>query len=930
MAITDEMVVKFSADISDLKAGLDDVKRQIGDVGESAKAISLVEAGESIKSVGRDLTSSVTAPILGFFSESVKGASSTNEAIAKFKQIFKELAPEGESWISDTAKEMSRSESQVRDYAASFGAILSPQFEDNREKTLELSESYTQLAVDLAAFFDTTDDEAMQALMSGLSGQVMPLRRFGVLLSDAALNQELLNMGVEGGTKNATEAQKQLARHNFIMRMTVDAQGAAVRESDSFAQSMKRLEGTIDSIKVSVGNALMPVVLQIVGMVQGFLDQVRNLDPSILRIIVVLAGLVAAVGPVLIAVGTLVGMFGSFLAIIGTGGVMAGVTALIGTLAPLVVPVLAVIAAVGLLVGAFVGMYQASESFRTALGSVLGLVVEFGKGVIAWLMPIKDAVIAAVMPAFKALGDVYGSLIQKITDWIRGDGRVFIDVLGEIAGVVRDVLLIVFQKLVAFYTDYLLPVFAELAHIVLDYVLDALTDLAKWFKDPATQDGFKRIAERVGDIYEWLGKLWTIIKTHVLGPLGDFFAQFDPKHESWITGIIKVLAKFWDAGDGIAKLLRGDVVGAFDSFQKALFGTEEQTGATAKAVDTDMKAVSKSTRDELKAAAKEADENAKKIKDNLLKQYKENVKNVDEQMEKARKGMDNTLGLTAENADTRGKEIKDNLLKQYEANVKNADREFDDAKKKIEAQLVSTDQDVAKPKGLDIKKTLNDIWIAVKQDVSDRWTEIKNTVGEWMGTVRSHIDSFKQAFRDVVGGIWNAIKDDVGPYWEGIISAAGRAAQGVYDKINGILSGLIQRARDIWNDVKRTLSQSIQMPEIKLPEIKLPDLPAVIQAPVNPNTGYAPAPITYSVSPGFIPSHHTGGVYRAPGGRDEGLAWLQSGERVVPKHEVEREPREGHVTNITINNPSQKSARETLVQANSASRRIVRRIGVPG
>ena len=454
MAITDEMVVKFSADITDLKRGVGDVKQELAGVGESARGLGLIEAGESIKGFGRDLTQNVTMPVLGFFSESIEAASSTEEAIAKFAQIFKgDLAAAGEQWIAKTATEMSRSKSQIRDFAAGFGALLSPAFQENKEKALELSEGYTRLAIDLAAFYDTTDDEAFVALRSGLAGETEPLKRFGVLLTQDKVEAELMAMGVGKVTsaltanqraeinaaqaaedrananllalkasgkateeqlkaakatldqakaqndlvqlkykdaiasdkqaakskdimKIATDAEKAQARYNIVMRQTTDAQGQAIRESDGYAQSMKAFMAIVEEIMVEVGTILMPVVLQVLGVLKQGLEFFKNIPGPIKTVLVVIAGLAAALGPVLVVVGSLIGAFGSLVAIAGAGGVGGIFAGLIATISPFVAPVLAVVAAVGLLVGAFVGMYQASESFRTALGPVLGLVVE--------------------------------------------------------------------------------------------------------------------------------------------------------------------------------------------------------------------------------------------------------------------------------------------------------------------------------------------------------------------------------------------------------------------------------------------------------------------------------------------------------------------------------------------------------------------------
>lgn len=985
MAISDEMVVKFSADISDLKAGLSDVKTGLSDVGDSARNISLVQAGESIKGFGRDLTQAVTLPVLGFFGESIQAASATEEAVAKFAQIFKgDLASAGEEWIAKTAGEMSRSSGQIRDFAAGFGALLSPAFQENKEKALELAEGYTTLAVDLAAFYDTTDQEAFVALRSGLAGEMEPLKRFGVLLTQDKVNAELMAMGVGKVTsaltasqkaeldsaqiaedratmtlkaleatgtatkeelaaakaaeqsakaandliqlkykdaiasdkasakqkdvnKIATDAEKAQARYNIVMRETTDAQGQAVRESDGYAQTMKALLALVDEIKIEVGMMLMPIVMSVLDVLKQGITFFKNIPGPIKTAIIIFAGLAAALGPVLVVIGTLVGMAGSLLVAIGTGGLAAGLVALKAFLLPLIAPILAIVAAIGIMIAALVAAYQGSETFREGLKQIASVIFAGLQPAMDWIIGGLKALWDAFKPVGVAIGDLIGSILLQVVDWLRGDGKSFIETLKTIGGLVTGALFTGLKAFFGYASEFWFPLMKELATKVLGAVLDGLTAFGDWFMSPGVQSALSTIVDILAAAFDAL--------VAIGGAIGEF--------------ILDHVDELMAAGSGISKLMRGDVIGALGDFGEALGLAGKETSTAAKTTDTNMKKISASTDREMKAALKTVDENAVKIKDRLKKEYEANVANVDEQMRLARLGMENELGLTADTAEDGGKAIKDRLKEQYVANVENADQEFDAAKKKIETRLDETDKKVVQPKGKEIQTSMSTTWGNVNTETGSWWDTIRATVGTWVENVRLKIDGFKQGIMNAVGSWWSGIADGVWNGWVPIINKVSEMVGKIPGTIRAWTDSVVAAAKSVWKAAQDQLTQPLNPPVVSKPLTAAPGLDINKPTAIIPMDEFAKYGGKWDKDGNWV-KYHLGGIFRAPGGADEGLALLQSGERVIPKHLVDREGDRGASVNlaVTINNPTQRSNRESIALADAASRRMVRRIGV--
>ena len=108
-----------------------------------------------------------------------------------------------------------------------------------RGEAAQLSIQLAKLATDVASFNNASDTETMAAFQSAIVGNHETVRQFGIVITEATLNQELLRMGLTKTSQTASNAQKVQARLNLIMAGTTDAQGDAARTADSFANRSK-------------------------------------------------------------------------------------------------------------------------------------------------------------------------------------------------------------------------------------------------------------------------------------------------------------------------------------------------------------------------------------------------------------------------------------------------------------------------------------------------------------------------------------------------------------------------------------------------------------------------------------------------------------------------------------------------------------------
>jgi len=261
MATTvDTLLVRIEADMSELKKSLDKVQR---DVDKSSKGI----AG-AFRKIGTAMKAAVAAVLVR---EAVRGgtaminlASDIEEMQGKSKVVFGAFRDQVVSDLEAFGDAVGRSTFELEGMASSIQDTFVP-MGFARGEAAKLSVELTKLAVDVASFNNASDTETMEAFQSALVGNHETVRRFGVVITQATLDQELMRMGIEKGVKTATNAEKVQARLNLITRGTSDAHGDAARTADSFANQMRALKAQVAELAGELGTILLPAATAIIG-----------------------------------------------------------------------------------------------------------------------------------------------------------------------------------------------------------------------------------------------------------------------------------------------------------------------------------------------------------------------------------------------------------------------------------------------------------------------------------------------------------------------------------------------------------------------------------------------------------------------------------------------------------------------------------------
>lgn len=200
--------------------------------------------------------------LLAFGKDAVAAASDAEEGAAKFNQVFRDLADSTRTNLEGMAEANRRSIYDLTNYASTLQDTFVP-LGFARDQASALSTTITQLGIDIAAFSNKADAEVIQNLTSAIVGNHEAVRSYGIVLTETVLKQELARMGALELTGAALEVAKAQARVNIIMRASADAQGAAVREADSYANALKAWDAAVLELKVSVGEGLLPFMIEL-------------------------------------------------------------------------------------------------------------------------------------------------------------------------------------------------------------------------------------------------------------------------------------------------------------------------------------------------------------------------------------------------------------------------------------------------------------------------------------------------------------------------------------------------------------------------------------------------------------------------------------------------------------------------------------------
>lgn len=302
-----------------MKAATDAAHRQATDGGKRAGGSFAGAFKGSIAGLAAGFS---IGAVVGGVKEVVSLAGEAEQSIGAIDTVFKDNAKTMHEWAATAAQTVGISGNEYR----SLGTLLGSQLKNAGTPMDELADKTNALigmGADMASMFGGTTKEAVEAISSALKGEMDPIEKYGITLSQAALEAEGLSKGIlkpvvdsvkvsEAATKmtlaqkkynevvkkhgkdsdQAKRAQlaltsaeraynkatagkvpklegeaKALAVQSALYSQSADAQGNFMREEDTFEHKRQVALATWDNLKEKIGGAFLPAMTSAFGFI---------------------------------------------------------------------------------------------------------------------------------------------------------------------------------------------------------------------------------------------------------------------------------------------------------------------------------------------------------------------------------------------------------------------------------------------------------------------------------------------------------------------------------------------------------------------------------------------------------------------------------------------------------------------------------------
>ena len=140
------------------------------------------------------------------------------------------------------------------------------------DKAYALSKGMTELAYDISSFYNVDVETAFQRLQSGIAGEIEPVRRWGIALDQASMQEWLLKKGIDAKVNSLQQADKAMIRYNMMVETMAKngAIGDFARTLITPANAIRILQQQITQLSRAIGSLFIPILITVIPYVQAF------------------------------------------------------------------------------------------------------------------------------------------------------------------------------------------------------------------------------------------------------------------------------------------------------------------------------------------------------------------------------------------------------------------------------------------------------------------------------------------------------------------------------------------------------------------------------------------------------------------------------------------------------------------------------------
>lgn len=307
-----------------------------------------------------------------------------------------------------------------------------------------------------------------------------------------------------------------------LQKSITDSGGAAQQMADTQLDNLQGqitiLKSALEGLAISFGELLMPAIKQIVGWVQKFVDWLNGMNDGTKKVIMTVALLAAALGPVLIVIGKVISAVGTIMTVVpkiaGVINTVKGAFATLNT-TMLANPITLIIAAIAALVAAFIYLWNNCDGFRqfwidlwenvkqTAV-TVWNAIKEFFAQVWEAIKTIFSTVVEVIKTLVTTYFNLYKTIIQTVFNTVK-------TVITTIWEAIKGVFTTVFNVIKTLVTTYF-NIYKTIIQTVLTIIQTVITTVWNMIKTVITT-----VLNTIKTIFS---TVWNAIKTIISAVVG--------------------------------------------------------------------------------------------------------------------------------------------------------------------------------------------------------------------------------------------------------------------------------------------------------------------------------------------------------------------------------------------------------------------------
>lgn len=455
MAATRTLSVVITGDARDAQKAFRDVEGSTDSLQTKLQSV-----GTKMMSTGLKMTAGITAPLALLGKVAFDAASDLSESMNKVDVVFADSAANIQKWSEKAATAFGMSRQKALEAAGTFGNLFRALGVATPDAA-KMSKELVKLSADLASFNNADPEEVLLALRSGLVGEAEPLRKFGVSLSEARVAAKAMQMGLADADGTLSDAAKTQARYAIILEDTALAQGDFARTSDGAANKQRILKAQFQDTAAELGQALIPIMQTLMGIVQKVAEWFGNLSPQMQKVVVIVGIAAAAIGPLVTVFGALATVIGAVsLPVLAIGAAIAALVAAAVLLYlkwdevwswmrdhPAIAAILILLTSVITVpIIALVGFFKLMEGKWDEVWSAMQTALGIAWGVIQPILAAMDAAVYGIAAVVKWLGENAGTAfgyftgaIQYMWSIVDGPLQFLLDRLNDIKSVAQTV-----------------------------------------------------------------------------------------------------------------------------------------------------------------------------------------------------------------------------------------------------------------------------------------------------------------------------------------------------------------------------------------------------------------------------------------------------------------------------------------------------------